>query len=76
MSKGWLEELVHEKYGLVPTDKAQQAIIEIDKYIKQLEDAGIRVVEMTYLIDESMDEKDMNNLLDSINALEKAVEQK
>jgi len=39
MSKGWLEELVHEKYGLLPTDKAQQAIIEINKCIKQLEDA-------------------------------------
>jgi len=37
MSKGWLEELVHEKYGLLPTDKAQQAIIEINNRIKQLE---------------------------------------
>jgi len=54
----------------------QHCYWDAQKRIKQLEDAGIRVVEMTYLIDESMDEKDMNNLLDSINALEKAVEQK
>ena len=36
--KQWLEKLIHKKYGLIPTDKAQQAIIEIEQRIKQLED--------------------------------------
>ena len=35
--KKWLEELIHEKYNLTPTDSAQKAIIEIESKIKELE---------------------------------------
>ena len=44
--------------------------------IKQLEDKGNKVVEMTYLIDGTMDEKDMNNLWEAIDNLQKALEGK
>ena len=42
--KQWLEKLIHKKYGLIPTDKAQQAIIEIEQRIKQLEDLIRRAI--------------------------------
>jgi len=56
-------------------ERMEQRIQELEAENQRLREIGNKVCEMAYLIDGTMDEKDMNNLWDAINKLQKALEE-